>query len=106
MNGQQRAEQGMARAQDHAHSVIPGWTEQVLAAFRAWMIRQRKPFAVEDFRLWVEENKPELVPPSHQAWGTVGRLAISRGMVKHVGWRPARSPATNSHPVRVLVRVK
>lgn len=104
MNGQQLAEKGISQARDHAHAVIPDWTEQILSCLETWAAEQIRPFAMEDFREWVIHNRIDLIPPSHQAWGALGRTAINRGVIKHVGYRPARSALTRGHPVRVFVR--
>lgn len=102
--GRQLADAGIALAHDRADNEIDGWSDRIMAAFESWLQGQDGRFAIEDFRAHIERGLPDLVPPSHQAWGAVGRMARLRNLVRFVGYRPARSRATRNHPVRVFVR--
>lgn len=104
MNGHQLADIGIEQARAHAHAAVPDWTDRILECLDVWASEQTRPFAMEDFREWVIYNRIDLIPPSHQAWGALGRTAINRRVIKHMGYRPARSALTRGHPVRVFVR--
>ncbi len=102
--GKQLADDGIALAKSHAEFVTPKWGDLIMAEFETWVKRQDTRFAIENFRMHVEENRPDLLPPTPNAWGSVGRMARLRGLVKHVGYRPAMSSATRGHPVKIFVR--
>ncbi|TFL14197.1 hypothetical protein CSC67_08575 [Pusillimonas caeni] len=100
MNGQQLADIGIETARQHAEAVTTSWTELVMARLEAWAPRQHEPFALEDFRFHIERHFEELIPPSPNAWGVIGRLGVSRGILKPTReYRSARSPGTHGHPV-------
>lgn len=105
MNGQILADIGIQTARQHAEVVTTNWTESILSCLEDWAEARRHPFALEDFRAWIEENRVDLIPPSPQAWGSVSRIGMSRKIIRWTRtYRPARSPATRGHPVRVFVR--
>lgn len=104
MNGQQLADIGIEQARSHAERKISDWTEQIMDCLEKWAAIQTRPFAIEDFRNWIIHNRIDLIPPSHQAWGSVGRMANHRGIVRMHGYRTAKSGATRGHPVRTYVR--
>lgn len=104
-SGRQLADTGIALAQDHADAEIVAWSDRIMAAFESWLLCQDAAFAIEDFRDHIKRHQPCLMPPSPNAWGAVGRMAVRRGLVKFIGYRPARSAATRNHPVRVFRRV-
>src|SRR5690606_25283727 len=99
MNGQQLADTGIERARSHAEAEIPDWTDRILLCLESWALTQNSPFAIEDFREWVCSNRPDLIPPSPNAWGALGRTAIRREIIQFTGYRAARSLATRGHPV-------
>lgn len=103
-NGRQLADAGIALAQQHADATVVAWSERIMGAFESWLMLQDAAFAIEDFRAHIEARHPALVPPSPNAWGAVGRMAVNRGLVRFIGYRPARSAATRNHPVRVFRR--
>jgi len=104
MNGQHLADIGIETARQHAEAFTLNWTEQVLACLEEWAPRQREPFAFEDFRFHIVACHEDLLPPSPNAWGAISRLGIALGLLKPTGeFRPARSPGTHGHPVRVFV---
>ncbi len=103
-SGRQLAKAGIAQAQDHADAEIVAWSDRIMSAFESWLLCQDTAFAIEDFRDFIKHRKPELMPPSSNAWGAVGRMASRRGLVEWIGYRPARSAATRNHPVRVFRR--
>jgi len=104
MNGQQLADIGIEAARQHAEAFTLNWTEQVLACLEDWAPRQREPFAFEDFRFYINTHHDDLMPPTSKAWGSISRLGVSRGILRPTGeFRPARSPGTHGHPVRVFV---
>jgi len=103
MNGQQLADIGIETARQHAEAVTLNWTEQVLACLEGWAPRQRVPFAFEDFRFFITQNREDLIPPTSKAWGAISRIGIRRGILQPTGhFRPARSPGTHGHLVRTF----
>ena len=104
MRGQQLADLGIQQAQEHAHAVIPDWTARVLDRLEWWSRTRSGVFAIEDFRVYIAAHHPELLPPSSNAWGAIGRVAVSRKIIKPFGTRPAKSARTHGHPVRTFTR--
>lgn len=72
-SGRQLADSGIALAQQHADATVSAWSERIMLEFDAWLMNQDTAFAVEDFRAHIEVRRPELIPPSPNAWGAVGR---------------------------------
>lgn len=58
-------------------------------------------FVFEDFRAALT-NVGIAPPKSHKAWGAVPRVAVKAGLIAPTDkYRPATSPKTHAHPVRV-----
>ena len=100
-------ERGMALALDHAGDV---WKHAALLKVREWSAGPGRRivgglFAFEDVREWATEQGLA-PPPSSKAWGGIAQAAVRAGIIKPLKkYRPATSPATHGHPVR-LYRVK
>ncbi|MGG4604320.1 hypothetical protein ACLPHM_05950 [Paenalcaligenes sp. Me131] len=104
LTGKQLADEGIALAQSHAEFVTPNWGERIMSLFEAWVRKQDEQFTITHFRLYVAEHHPDLVPPSSNAWGAVGRLAQRRGLVRITGSMPSICRYTKGHSVRTYVR--
>lgn len=98
--GNQLKEEGQALALEHAGAP---WAERAMGLLRRFCgsAFARRPFAFEDFRAWATAQGLE-DPPSPNAWGGLPRIAIRDGLMHPTGeYRPARSPMTHAHPVRL-----
>lgn len=80
------------------------WLAKIMPEFRHWLARRRTWFAIEDFRLFVENHHPELCPKTNKAWGCIPRLAKQDGLITAHGFRHAISPKTRAHVVRLYAR--
>lgn len=100
--GNQLKEEGQALALEHAG--VP-WRERAIDLLRRYCrsVEPREEFAFEDFRAWATACGLEN-PPSSNAWGSLPRIAIRDGLMRPTGrYRPAFSPMTHAHPVRLYV---
>lgn len=95
------AEEGIACAIEGAGE---GWMERILPEFRHWVARRRTWFAIEDFRLYVENHHPDLCPETNKAWGALPREAKKLALITAHGYRHSISPRTKAHPVRLYAR--
>ena len=76
------------------------WQHEVMAEFRRWLARQKRAgrqwITVEQFRAEARAH-----PASHQAWGSLARIACSAGLIRPTGqFVLAAAPRTRGHPVR------
>lgn len=105
--GKELGEAGMARARSTAERAQPGWVDECMPLVHDFVIDRHAPFAFEDFRAWLMEVRPDLEPPSPNAWGVLSKEAVKREIIRPTGqYRLAASKATHGHPVRLLVRFK
>jgi hypothetical protein len=80
------AEDGAARAADHAERVEPGWKDEALVYFRAFAVAKRHTsFLTEEARVFAEGDGFAL-PPDKRAWGSVALRAKRAGIVERVGY--------------------
>lgn len=86
-----RRDAGIAAAESHADADAPGWTEQAIAALKFYAHNEQFEFLAEDFSSWAVTNHIIAAPADGRAWGAVLRLAAKRGLVRRVGYAPARS---------------
>lgn len=75
------------------------WQHEVMAEFRRWLARQKRAgrqwITVEQFRAEARAH-----PASHQAWGSLARIACVAGLIAPTGqYVKASSPRTRAHPV-------
>lgn len=94
---QEKAEAGMALATDKAERDLPGWSDNALSAIEKYLIINfDQQFLAEDVRGWAETMGLVDPPENARAWGSVFRRALSMGMIRRVGYAPARS--SNNSP--------
>ncbi|MEN2672596.1 hypothetical protein [Herbaspirillum huttiense] len=96
--GRQKGEEGIALAVENAGDC---WLDNILPVFHDWLMVRTEAFAIEDFRIYVEHHRPELCPVSNKAWGVMPSAAKSRGWIMRCGIRPAISPKTHGHDVKL-----
>lgn len=91
--GQQLRDAGIERvATNNAN-----WMDTALESLRGWL-SMNEIVTIERFRSWFLENGGE-PPKHHNAWGALGRTAVTRGLLRRIGYVNARSAKTHSHPV-------
>lgn len=98
--GRQLGQEGM----DRAEAAASCWLEEIMPVFRDWLLGRTKSFAIEEFRLCLLEQRPDLLPISHQAWGAFTRSAVARGLIAPLSSRPAASRETHGKPVGTYKR--
>lgn len=81
-----RRDDGIQRAADHADDA---WRERAIGYVRLHAAVHAE-FLAEDVRA-VAEHDGLPPPPDGRAWGSVMQTAARRGIVKRVGYAPARS---------------
>lgn len=81
------AEQGMARAVDHADRKDPGWSERAFEALLAFTVTTDGEFTAERARAACHESGLAQ-PPDARAWGAVFNKASKRGHIVRVGYAP------------------
>ena len=84
-----RRDTGMQQAVDHADSVSFQWSERAYGHVFDFC-QHRRPFLTEDARAFAEARGFSQ-PPDGRAWGAVMKRAFANGLVKKVGYAPARS---------------
>lgn len=98
--GRQLGQEGM----DRAEAANSCWMEEIMPVFRDWLLVRTESFAIEEFRLCLLEQRPDLLPPSHQVWGPFARSAVARGLIAPLGSRRAASQETHGKPVATYQR--
>lgn len=102
LEGSHRADKGRARALEHAGD---DWKHAALAKLREFVAqRHGNLFAFETARNWCLTNGLA-APPHPNAWGAIAKSAMAAGIFHPTGeFRPAISPRTHGHPVRLLTK--
>lgn len=88
-----RRDEGMTLAVEKADRDMEGWSEeahQSLQFFATEMGRGHR-FLTEDVRAYAEFKLLVVRPENERAWGAVMRRAAALGMIKKVGYAPAKS---------------
>lgn len=104
MTGQELKERGIQQAVDHADRDNKDWSASIIQELRKWVSRQSQVFAIEDFRRHITVRHPDLLPPTPNAWGYLSRAALNLKIVRHIGYRKAKSPKTHGHRVMTFRR--
>lgn len=65
---------------------------------RSYVRRHRKPFLAENFRHWLETNRPNVEPHDWRSLGIVFRWARDNGLIRRVGSAPAKTSHGNYKP--------
>ena len=89
---------GMVLAEERARLVSPDWPERALEAMLE-AGRRLGRFTVEDAR----ELAGVEAPTDQRAWGAVVNWASRRGLIRRVGFAPARSSNGSVKPVWEVV---
>lgn len=85
---QRKANEGMARAVEHADRVKPSWSERALAALQVYCLKHEE-FTAEEARAAMHKGGlPK--PTDGRAWGWVFRKASNLGWIHRVGYAPRR----------------
>lgn len=87
---EQRRDHGIQRAVDHAERESEGWTDFAVSLLRSFASRQSAPFLAEDFVEWAT-NGLIAYPADGRAFGGVFQRAAREGIIRKVGYAPARS---------------
>jgi len=88
---EERRDQGIKSAVEHADAVRPKWRVQA-EAYTEGLIERRgfKPFLMEEIVAAAEVDGIP-APPDKRAWGHVIRALARRGVVRKIGYAPAKS---------------
>ena len=102
--GKELKEVGMTKALDHAGIK---WQNFILGKMRNYCKRRKKrgktEFLTENFRAVAVRRKWPL-PPSPNSWGAITIAAKNAGIIKPTNRvRPAQSPKTHGHGIRVWI---
>lgn len=87
-----RRDVGMARAVDHADRERPDWSLRAAHALHEYA--QKHPgesFLAEDVRAWSEARMLVSTPPTAKAWGAVFKEGAKLGVIRKIGYAPAKS---------------
>lgn len=92
--GQQKAQEGLARAVDHADREVPGWKERCWTLFLEWLDRMPAGhrFLLEEFRLHIEAQGKLENPPSKRAYGFVSVKAAKAKLIFQCGTGRVTNP--------------
>lgn len=96
---EERRDQGIKSAVEHADAVEPKWSVRA-EAYAEMMIERRgfKPFLMEEIVAAAKRDGVP-VPPDNRSWGAVIRSLAKRGVVRKMGYAPA---ATSNCSAKVL----
>lgn len=87
-----RRDQGMELAVEKADRDADGWSEDALATIELFSLAHPgERFLGEQVREWGEGAGLIDAPSNARAWGAVFRRAASAGLIKKVGYAPAKS---------------
>jgi hypothetical protein len=95
-DAEERRDDGMARAEQHAEAEIPKWKDLALDALCTFVSSRANPFLTEDFRVWTIATNACPQPPEPRAWGAVMSAAKARGLVTPCG--TGRAATSNLSP--------
>lgn len=97
-----RADEGMARAAQHAEAVEPGWCACAVESLRDFAKRQAGPFLIETARFVMQANGLP-APPEERAWGSVTRQAAKAGFIAMTD-RMGKAITSNGSPKPMWVK--
>lgn len=87
-----KRDRGMARAVDHADREEPDWSLRAAHALHQYAQEHRgEKFLTEDVRAWAEAKMLVTEPPTAKAWGAVVKEGAKLGVIRKVGYAPAKS---------------
>lgn len=79
---------------------LPGWSDAALGYLRRYLSNHWSPFTVEHFREFAERYGLP-VPVNGSAYGNVFQRASRDGLIRLVGYQPARRGAAHKRPLRL-----
>lgn len=83
---------GMARATDRASREQEAWPVAAMFYLAVFIsIRGKQPFLAEDVIEFCKGSLFEFEAPDSRAWGSVFRRAAKEGVIRKVGYAPAKS---------------
>lgn len=89
---ERRRDTGMARATDRADREKHKWSAKAMHALHLYCVQHPgTKFLGEQVREWAELGKLVPVPPDERSWGSIFRSAAADGLLKRVGYAPAKS---------------
>lgn len=95
-----RRDVGIARAEDRANRDHIQWSEEAEAAVRLYCVQHpRKQFLTEDVRAWAESMGLVSQPENGRAWGAVIQRCARLGLIRRVGYAPAKSSNLSPKPL-------
>lgn len=100
ITGRELGEAGMSAVLDSHEE----WKAAAMGALRAYCKHGGHGwlFRAEQFREWAQHHHVLAEPRKHNAWGALFNHAARLGLIAPTGlFRPAESPKTHGHPVRV-----
>lgn len=87
-----RRDAGIEQAADHADRAVPNWSGDAEAAIGHYCrAHAGQQFLGEDIRQWAEDMQYVSCATDGRAWGAVMRRAAMTGVLRKVGYAPARS---------------
>ena len=85
-----RRDAGIAQAEDHANAVEPNWSEDALHLLEQFCRQATAPFIIEEVRAFAED-RGFASTTDERAWGGVIRRAAAKGLIRKIGYAPAKS---------------
>ncbi len=88
-----RRDTGMLNSVNHAEANSPGWQDEAAALLQQFVNGRRfagRSFMAEDFVAWASQIGLE-DPPDKRAFGAVIQRAARAGVIRKVGYAPAKS---------------
>jgi hypothetical protein len=92
---------GIAHAVGGAEIKHPKWARVALGYIYKYPFDQ---FMTEELRLWSHAEGLEH-PPNSRAWGGVIRKAVSKGIIKRVGFRNVKNPKAHATVASVWEKI-
>ena len=88
----ERADIGMALAEEKANNDKWGWSDDALHGLEMYCLAHSDDqFLAEQVRAWVEEMGVVDAPENERAWGAVFKRAARLGVIHRVGYAPSKS---------------
>ena len=91
-DAQQRADTGMALAEEKANNQKWGWSDDALHGIETYCIAHSDDqFLAEQVREWAEGMGIVDKAENERAWGAVFKRAARLGVIKRIGYAPSKS---------------
>lgn len=100
---QEKRDEGIRVAVDHADSEIKNWSNLAKKAADAFISHQipGNRFQVEDVRQWAYLWEIVPHPPSERAWACIVRYLLKQGKIRAAGYAPVQNIKANATPASV-----